>query len=340
MTPTPEMTLGAAQAQQTCRRDGVAGRFAPTPDDLAIFDTAPSDAATVLACDEATVATMGLRQVDGLYDFTDVLNAALHSGTGRSLPEMARLLLMRFAAAEADSWFEPLQWTVNVRRAPAATEDFAFAVPDLDADGVDVVEDPTVGTPGPVASHGHQADPYQVRVQITGERYVVTDRRVRAAFDEVVDEMESDAVHYQAVSEALRIDHQRAWSLGVADCVVAGRVLADRLRAEGLEARGRRGFLLGVVANDHGSCEVLIDGQWRCLDPIFALLAKKHGRDGGTDLREASVGSRFNRLLPCAVDGSAPLFLRPDGSPAPTWAFSVASGLHRPSVAATGSARP
>lgn len=339
MSSPAEISPHVAPARPASPELAVNERFLPTPDDLATFDTTPADAAAVLSCDEAAVEALGLRRVDGRYDFTDVLNVAFHSGTGRSLPEMARRLLMRFAAAEPASWFEPLDWTVAVRRAPAATGTFAFAVPDVGADGIEVAEDPGAGTPPPAVAHGHQADPYQVRLRITGERYEVGDARVHAAFDEVVGAFESGDVHYQAISEALRIDHQRAWSLGVADCVVAGRVLADRLRADGFEARSRRGFLLGVVANDHGSCEVLLDGQWRCLDPIFAVLAPVHGRDGGAELRAASVGSRFNRLLPCAVDGSAPLFLRPDGTPAPTWAFSVSSALHRAPAAAGGAAR-
>ena len=306
-------------------------RFTPTPEDLAVFDTTPADAATVLCGDEAMVAALGLRQVGGLFDFTDVLNAALHSGTGKTLPELARRLLMRFAAGDEDGWFVPLDWTVAVQWASTADK-FQVAVPDLGSEGVDAVEDPVAEVPGPVVSRGHQADPYQVRVRLTGERFTITDRRVRAAFDEVLAAFESGAVHYQAIAEPLRIDHQRAWAMGVADCVVAGKVLADRLRADGLEARGRRGYLLGLVANDHGSCEVRLDGRWRCLDPIFALLAADHGRDGGAEFREACVGSRFNRLLPCAVDASAPLFLRPDGTPAPTWAFSVSSRLHRAAV--------
>jgi hypothetical protein len=303
-------------------------RFVPTPGDLAVFDTTPAQAATVLSRDEAAVETLGLRQVEGRFDFTDVLNAGLHSGTGRSLPEMASGLLMRFAAAERESWFTPLDWTVSVQW-PRSGEQFHVAVPDLATDGIDVVGEPTAAVVAPVVPRGYQAEPYQVRVRLAGERFTITDRRVHAAYDEILAAFESGAVHYQAISEPLRIDHRRAWALGVADCVVAGRVLADRLRAEGMEARGRRGFLLGIVPNDHGYCEVLLDGRWRCLDPIFALLATKHAGDRAAEFRDACVGSRFNRLLPCAVDGSAPLFLRPDGTPAPTWAFSVSSRLNR-----------
>lgn len=302
--------------------------FTPTPDDLAVFDTTPADAATVLCTDEATVHALGLRQVDGLFDYTDVVNAALHSGTGKTLPELGRRLLMRFAAGESHSWFSALDWTVTVRQVPA-DELFRVAVPDLDADGVEVVDDPAAEGVGPTTSRGHQAGSYTARVRLAGERFAIADRRVRAAFDEVMAALDSGAVHYQAIAEPLRRDHQRAWSLGVADCVVSGKVLADLLRDKGLRARARRGYLLGLVGNDHGWCEVLLDGQWRGLDPLFAYLAAAHGRDGGAEFRDACLGSRFNRLLPCAVDDSESLFLRLDGSPAPTWAFSIACRLNR-----------
>lgn len=309
--------------------------FIPTPRDVAVYDTTPAEAAVVLCCAEAAVADLALRHVDGLFDFTDVVNAALQSGTGRTLPELARRLVMRFAAGDAETWFAPLEWTFAVQWA-ASDETFTVAVPDLEAPGVVAVDDPAAEVPAPVTPTGYQPDPYQVRVRLAGERFAVTDRRVRAAFDEVLWAFESGTVRYQAVSEALRGDYQRAWAMGAADCVVAGQVLTDRVRAAGVEARSRRGYLLGVVATDHVSCEVLLDGQWRCLDPVFALLGGEHGRDRGAEFREACVGSRFNRLLPCAVDGSAPLFLRTDGTPAPPRAFSVSARLHRTVAAAGG----
>ncbi|WP_131772612.1 MULTISPECIES: transglutaminase domain-containing protein [Protofrankia] len=313
-------------------------RFEPTPPDLAVFDTTLADAATVLRTDEAGVAALGLRQVDGLLDYTDVANAGLHSGTGATVPELARRLLMRFVAAEPDDWFAPADWTVAVHRA-ASGETFQVAVPDLGAEGVELLADGPTGSsadgpasdlPPPVVTEGHQSSPYQVRVRLAGERYDVTDRRIRAAFDDVIDALDTGAVRYQAIAEPLRADHRRSWELGVADCVVAGRVLADRLRAEGFRARARRGFLLGLVGNDHGWCEVHLDGRWRTLDPVFAHLAAEHGRDGGGQFRAACRGSRFNRLLPCAVAESAALFLRPAGTPAPAWAFgAVSARLHQ-----------
>jgi hypothetical protein len=315
-------------------------RFEPTPPDLAVFDTTLADAATVLCTDEAGVAALGLRQVDGLLDFTDVANAALHSGTGSTLPELARQLLMRFAAASPDSWFAPLEWTVAVHRPPGGRT-VRMAVPDLGADGVELLDDPATGTspapgtqpPRPVVAAGHQVEPYQVRVRLTGERYDVTDRRIHAAFDDVLDAFDSGAVHYQAIAEPLRTDHQRSWDLGVADCVVAGKVLADRLRAAGFQARARRGFLLGLIGNDHGWCEVHLDGRWRALDPVFAYLAAEHGRGSGAEFRAACRGSRFNRVLPCAVAESAALFQRPDGAPAPAWAIGAVSARpRRPAV--------
>jgi transglutaminase-like putative cysteine protease len=105
--------------------------------------------------------------------------------------------------------------------------------------------------------------------------------------------------------------------------VVASRRITAQLRAAGLTARTRRGYILGLVGGDHTWCEVEEDGRWKVLDPVFSHLV---GRAGGSDaFREACRGSRFNRLLPCAVDEAAPLIVRADGEPVPLWALAGVS---------------
>ncbi|WP_067822015.1 transglutaminase domain-containing protein [Nocardia inohanensis] len=417
--------------------------FVQTPADLAVFDTPVAEAAVLLGTDAASVAALaadGLQHridpVSGpLFDYTDVINAGVHSRSGVTVPELAQRLLLRFAAGTADSWLRPLDWTITVVPPGGFEGDCAAAVPDLTAEGVqalDVTTPPmeqaetavgsvvvvgerfasalssvgvrgqqaeaavgageewlaaavrsvgpggeqlaaamgsvgpseerfasTVGSVGaggerlaaavgslgrgeeqlaavpemgrpvddrvaaPVVAAGHQRAPYRVRVRLTGERYRVGNDLVRAAFDEQLADFGSGRVVYQAISERLRGDHRRAWELGVADCVVASAVLTDRLRAHGLTARTRRGYLLGLVGSDHAWTEVYERDHWRPLDVTFAHLA------GGTEFREACCGSRFNRLLPGAVAPGVPLLVDAAGGPAPKRAFAgVTSRLH------------
>ncbi|MFI0980760.1 transglutaminase domain-containing protein [Streptomyces sp. NPDC021093] len=177
-------------------------------------------------------------------------------------------------------------------------------------------------TPG-LADRGYQDSGYRVVVRLSGTEDQARDPRVRSAYDRVLDALGSGAVAYQAVAEALRADPERAWELGMADCVVASRLIAAQLRAAGLTARTRRGYILGLVGGDHTWCEVEEDGRWKVLDPVFAHLIGRTGADDS--FREACRGGRFNRLLPCAVDDAAPLIIRADGEPVPLWALAGVS---------------
>jgi hypothetical protein len=200
-------------------------------------------------------------------------------------------------------------------------------VPDLCADGVDQV--PGAGPElAPPAGDAPVAGGYRVAVRLTGAPGGVRDPLIRALFDETVADLTSGRVVYQSVPEPLRARPETAWRLGMADCVVAARVLAGRARGLGLPARARRGYLLGLVGSDHAWCEVYEDGVWRPLDAVFAFVA---AGGGGRDLAAkapgfagACCGGRFNRLLPCVADNAAPLVYVGDEAP-PPWSLAGVS---------------
>src|SRR5262249_19438285 len=158
--------------------------------------------------------------------------------------------LLRFAASPPASWYEPRDWLVGIRL-PAAPGDrpppVRVRVPDISADGVSVVPEAAARGLGPPASTDLLAEGYRAVVRLTGASRPVRDPRVRAVCTEVVQALVSGTVVYQTVPESLRTVHHHAWALGMADCIVVSRLIAERIRELGHPARARRGYLLGLV---------------------------------------------------------------------------------------------
>ncbi|MEU3827365.1 transglutaminase [Streptomyces sp. SID161] len=316
---------------------GALDRFRVAPADVARYDTDTATAARALRAAPEQVARLaaeGLPHVvdsarGPLFDYDDLMNIGMFCGTGQTVPELGLRFLMRFAASPRASWFAPRDWEIGVHpsrtaggegaEAPAADADLpalTVRVPDLSAPGVQLLDGGPFDEP-------LRADGYQAAIRLTGAEHTVRDPRIHEVWAEVVDGLASHRVVYQTVPEPLRADHHRAWGLGMADCVVASRLLADRLRAAGMEATARRGYLLGLFGSDHAWCDVVEDGVHKSLDPVFAFVSTVGDARGvaqSPEFAAACFGSRFNRLLPCRTDSAEPLVYF-DGEPAPYWAM-------------------
>jgi hypothetical protein len=307
------------------------GRFTVAPPEVAQYDTTVDVAATALRTDPARIvelAEAGLpHRVDPrrgpLFDYDDVTNVGFFCGTGETTPELGLRFLMRFAASPAPTWVAPKTWEVVVRPVPRidtaddrALPQIGVRLPDLTATGVDPV--------APIETDGPAPSWFRLVATLTGARQEITDPRVRGVWESILGPLADGSVLYQTVPERLRADAERAWSMGIADCVVASRVLAGRLRGLGLEARVRRGYLLGLFGSDHSWCELVSDGVAKPMDPIFAHFARVGDQAKAIakspEFAEACYGSRFNRLLPCVSDDGEPLVYF-DGEPAPYWAM-------------------
>ncbi|MFJ7205882.1 hypothetical protein ACIQWR_20390 [Streptomyces sp. NPDC098789] len=324
---------------------GALGRFTVVPRDIGRYDTDARTAAQALRAAPEQVSRLaaeGLPHVTDsargpLFDYDDLMNVGMFCGTGQTVPELGLRFLMRFAAASRDSWYAPREWEIGVHPARSAGGEDAGAtaaagrlpevsvrVPDLSAPGVELLSEHPFEDPLRVGG-------YTATVRLTGADQSVRDPRIHAAWNEVVEGLASRRVTYQTVPEALRADHHRAWEMGIADCVVASRLLADRLRAAGLRATARRGYLLGLFGSDHAWCDVVEDGVHKSLDPVFAFVATVGDERGVAESPEfaaACFGSRFNRLLPCRTDSAEPLVYF-DGEPAPYWAMVGVSARPR-----------
>lgn len=313
---------------------GALDRFTVAPRDVARYDTDTGTAARALRAHPEQVARLadeGLpHAVDPergpLFDYDDLMNVGMFCGTGQTVPELGLRFLMRFAASARASWYAPRDWEIGVHPSRTAGGETSSAegdrrevtvrVPDLSAPGVQLLS----GGPfdDPLRTSG-----YEAVIRLTGAEQTVRDPRIEEAWAEIVDGLASRRVTYQTVPEPLRADHHRAWDLGIADCVVASRLLTDRLRAAGLEATARRGYLLGLFGSDHAWCDVVEDGVHKSLDPVFAFVATVGDERGVAESPEfaaACFGGRFNRLLPCRTDSAEPLVYF-DGEPAPYWAM-------------------
>ncbi|MFE4974517.1 hypothetical protein ACFRAR_20720 [Kitasatospora sp. NPDC056651] len=308
------------------------GRFRTAPEDVARYDTPVEVAARALRATPEQVLRLaegGLphhRDGDGapLFDYDDLMNVGMFCGSGQTVPELGLRFLMRFAATARPSWFEPRDWEVGVYPARGSADAPAghhvrVRLPDAEGPGVTVLG----GRPLPA---GELTDGgYRVEVRLTGADQPVRDPAIREVWDGVVDTLARREVLYQTVPERLRADHRRAWRLGVADCVVASRLLAGLLTERGYRARSRRGYLLGLFGSDHAWCEVEEDGVVKALDPVFAFVSRvgdpTRGVAESPEFSAACFGGRFNRLLPCRTESAEPLVYFAD-QPAPYWAMT------------------
>lgn len=281
------------------------GRFGFMPADVSHYNQDRTAAAKLLSCAPADIDRLiaaGLPHQDDpergpLFEFIDLMNTGRFSRTGQTVPEATSGYLMRFTTQPAQAWMSPKDWLVSVS-VPAGGK-VRVRVPDLDADGVQALPDPRLRWPEPGAEFTTES--HQVAVRVSGISDRVDDPRIRAARQELLDDLESGKVVYQGVAEPMRLDHQRAWAAGMTDCMVISRMFVDRLDDLGLPARAHRGYLLGLVGSEHAWSEVYEHGRWKTVDVGFAFMPS-----GLTDLRvsaaefvEASFGSRCNRVLPC-----------------------------------------
>lgn len=329
--------MNAVQAAAGQR--GAPSRFARMPGEFARYVIDTAAAGRILGVEPELVAGLAADVLPceadpargPLYDYVDVINLALFGGAnGRSIPDLALRFLLRFAAEEPEAWYAPRQWLVRVRAPESAAGDAgpAAGLPavrpaDLAAPGIEPLSQEYLDrTAGRLAAGRVEPPGYQVAVRVTGAAGVVRSATANLIHEEMLARLLAGDVIYQSVTEELRMLHQRAWDLGMADCVVISRLFADRLRQAGLTARARRGYLLGLVGSDHSWCEVLEEGRWKPMDVVFEFLASStdsiRAIRAAPGFAQACRGGRFNRLLPCQAPEAAAVVLLA-GRPAPPW---------------------
>jgi hypothetical protein len=296
---------------------GALGRFHFVPADSAHYDTGVPAAATLLrTLPERIVelAARGLPSRDGddgrpLFDYADLMNVGRFCGSGLTTPEMNPTYLMRFVTGPSSGWLDPRDWLLKVKLPEKEPGRFLLRVPELTAPGITPLA--ADGIRWPAGNPEFDTDSYQAAIRVTGALDQVAHEGAREVYRQMLADLDSGRVTYQVVGEPLRLDHHRAWELGMADCMVVSRVIADRFRDLGLTARARRGYLLGLVGSEHAWCEVHEDGRWKAVDVGFAHiplgLTLKQRPPQAAEFVAACFGTRFNRLVPCVAEDAASL---------------------------------
>lgn len=287
------------------------GEFVAVPAQYAVPRLSAAEAAHQLQCPpdawaDVVGATLPAYPADGgpRYDANDVFNLGLHSGSRRSMPELAVGLALRFARQDPRAWARERHWelTVELRcRDHHGTGEW-WAWPPADAG--DLTDEVTAGARQRWTGSDARAV-VTYRATAVGRHARLVSARLR---DEVAAEL-ARPLRYVRMPFEVRDDASWMTGRGLVDCVSGSRTLATRLAAAGFDARTRTGWLVGPHVSDHSWVEVRDeDGAWKCVDVAYHHLARTlFGMDAVAP--EAFAGSRPDRL----VDGSAPLGTAPFG---------------------------
>ena len=276
----------------------------PTPAEYRERAVGEPEALDVLRCDrdllEALVAR-GLpvtgRDAEGrpLLDFHDLINVGLYSGSGLSLGEMGERVLMRFAAESPDRWLGPRRWNVEVDHVCQAPE--ARAAEWRAARPVPAIADGRLERWQIVGE-----EPSTLRleglVEVSGRTHTVEAPAARELYRQWLADILSGRLRFQWLPGPLRRDPVEAHRRGLTDCVGAALMLERQLGELGLEARTRKGHVLGLMSVEHAWTEFRdADGDWKCLDPILAVVAHRAGRPR-PEFDDFGLGSIANRVVP------------------------------------------
>lgn len=238
---------------------------------------------------------------DGLrFDYHDVMNLGLRAGAGRSTAELGeRQCIRRMASGSPASWAEERTWHLRLSAS---------------CDGAGCPEPrPAVLSPAPHLLGGSidqqtemASGEQQLTVLTMGSRKQPRRPTVLAIFNDMLSALRSGRYQYGWVPRELSADYPASVAHGLVNCVVAADLMRDWAVSAGLQARARKGLLLGVVSVEHSWVEVLDDDQWVVLDPVLAFLATRHP-GCQPEYTDFCRGSIHHRMLAWAGDLHQPL---------------------------------
>jgi hypothetical protein len=238
---------------------------------------------------------------NGRYDFRDLYNIGIYAGNGRSRPEQAMKVMMRFASRPVEELLSRRRWTIRAVGSCAACRDGAGT-------GIWRIRKPVPSTAGGrVLSWRVRTRPagqpdllVEGTVETAGVLHPIVSSEIRA----VIDEFLARDLRWHLLTRTQWADAERLHRRGVTDCVIANLYLAERLRAYGIEARTRGGWMTGIVDVNHGWLEVRDDdGIVKAIDVILPMLARLLNPSSEPFLA-MPFGSLINRVIPadCEAD--------------------------------------
>jgi hypothetical protein len=253
-----------------------------------------------------------VRPAGMFFDRHDLINLALHSGSGRSMPERAVRYALRWMREDPCTWTIPLEWTFDIQmscgRSGGCGEDPRFthtrllpeasggAIRYWECDAPVRMDDEELALtgPGPVRFAG--------RLRTEGSLMRLRSPRLR----QITEDFLAAGYRWARLPKVVQADVHTVMAHGVAPCVTASLFLEQEYRAAGYQAISRSGWILGMLDLAHAWVEVVdSDGFTKCVDVVFDRLSRL-AEGAHPDLARAALGSRVNRILPTAATAGAP----------------------------------
>lgn len=249
------------------------------------------------------------------FDYHDLANVALYSGTVSSVPLAGQRMMLRFASGAPDTWTPRRHWRLDWRlrcrepECPGGTWRIALPTPEIFGGSLDELEctQPAVREDDRLVVENAAALRLTGGVTTSGRRAPLLSSIARCHFEALLAELRDGPYRFQWMHPELRTDPAETKQLGIMDCTVCSLELQRRAEADGLTTRTRRGRYLGVLDAEHAWCEVLDDdGEFKPVDPVFAVLSERH-RPPHEEFRDFCAGSVPSRFLPWSVPAGRPL---------------------------------
>ncbi len=283
------------------------------------FDRAA--AAELLGCGEKLLDTLianglphGGETGDERFDRFDLVNLALYSGVGTSVPEKATRYALRWMHESPESLYTAKRWDFSIKLSCAAQAGcgddpqwtIARPVPELQGGSVESL---TLNGRNARSEHldlvseGPEGLAFEAVLISDGTRQEIVSPVLR----EILTQFATD-YRWVRMPEPLQWRTDLVLPQKAAPCIASCLELVEQCRAAGFEARTRRGWILGMLDLAHSWLEVVdSDGVLKMVDPAFMILAADHAERPHPDFRGACLGSRLNRLLPTEHHADQPV---------------------------------
>jgi hypothetical protein len=249
-----------------------------------------------LRCSEPVFEALrraGLPVHEGRLDRIDLINLALRSGSGRSVPEIGLRHSFRFVGQDEAAWCERRRWRFSC--------DLACSSPAAEGGEAKAVKHWKLWPP---LSWPAKSEPARGALELSGRRataaYEVATAGLRRSLSRQLRELVEEYLgerRFARMPFAVQLQGESMAEWGLFDCFSGSVELERRCGEAGIEARVRQGWLFGQTASEHAWLEVVDrDGEHKDVDPAFFALAQMLYPSRG-EFREFCLGSRLNRVL-------------------------------------------
>lgn len=252
------------------------------------------------------------------FDRHDLVNLALQSGSGWTMPERAVQFALRWMREDPKTWTEPLEWTYEIGLSCDRCEGGEFRHSRLlpERHGGTLVDQATTPPAGVDGGDLVWSGPATVAGRLVTGGSLLSLRSPRLTA--VTLDFLGAGYRWARLPKPVQADYETVMAAGYAPCVTASLFLEREYRAAGYEAFARSGWILGMLDLAHAWVEVIDDdGVRKVVDPALERLST-HSGDPHPGLGAAALGARSNRMLPTAAGAGQPQARHtcPDGTTA------------------------